>query len=127
MTHVVRHGSQLSIHCGALNLGVDGIIQLQEKFAKLPGATSMTLDLQHNDIGDAGTKLVGLALEKSTSLTSLTLQMDGNSIGDEGVRSLGVAIGKMNSLRSLSLSLRYNQIGSAGLGDLASDLKHPFG
>ncbi len=78
--------------------------------------TLQTLDLQQNQITDAGAKALAAAVEKSGTLQ--TLSLDNNQITDAGAIALATAV--ENSITLQTLHLYNNQITDAGAIALAA-------
>ncbi|KAH9258402.1 hypothetical protein BASA82_000494 [Batrachochytrium salamandrivorans] len=73
------------------------------------------LDLENVGLGDEGTRLVGLALERNQTLYSLNLS--GNQVGRLGAQYLATALQSNHTLRELNLW--DNSLGNAGAEELA--------
>ncbi len=87
---------------------------------KLANALSLltTLDLESNQIGDAGAAALSEALKSNATLTKLFLQ---NQVGEAGAAALSEAL-KINATLT-ELNLGDNQIGDAGAAALSEALK----
>ncbi len=78
--------------------------------------TLSSLNLQSNNIGDAGARALAAALQKNAKLSSLNLQS--NNIGYVGVRALVTVLRITTALTSLDLAR--NHFGDAGAMALAT-------
>ena len=96
------------------NLGPGGARVVGEAVAKFQQITNLRLWLGDNNIGAEGAKAVGDSLGKLEHITNLELWLNGNNIGAEGAKAVGDSLGKLEHITHLKLWLDGNNIGAEG-------------
>lgn len=112
----------LHLHLADNHIGPEGMEYFAKYFLNHQCPNELKLNLQHNKIGDLGSKYLAHALKKHTP-TLLHISLDCNEISHHGAKSLAAMLQCGHMPKGLKLSLNNNRIGNEGIKYLALALK----